>query len=653
MKRLFLIIFLLLATSGLQAHDQALSVMSYNIRCGYCEQPDDINHWGKRKLLVAKLIRKNRPDLIGLQEAELFQVRDLAAMLGDYDWIGVGRDDGKDKGEANAILFRKSRYELLTQKTLWLSASPEQIGKGWDAALNRTVSIVRLRDRNNGREFLMLNTHFDHLGQQARVESSKLIVSLEKSLAGDLPVIVTGDLNLTKQNEAYPIIAAQLRDAERASTSRAQGGSVTFNDFGKSLSHNPQQDRLHLRHRLVRRRVAQDHNEAVSGSLSLRPLSGPGQAADALIGNEPVRIRSATVRIGVRPRVLGARADIRLPLLFSDGAVLQRDQPMRIWGDAIRASASTSSSTAPRPRPPRTTTATGWRSFPPCGRRAIWVAHRGRYADAHPARRAGRRCLAGSGQSNMELRVEQAANAATEIAAANDGEIRQFEVPNSWSAQPQRQLAGGSWVAASPRTVGGFSAVAYYFARDLHARTGVPIGIIDSSWGGTRDRGVDGRSASGTRCVDAGSADAARQQSDDERLLAADPRAPGCIGRYEPGDEAAWSARRLRRPAVADDPRAGALGRGRLFRHGRRRLVSHAIHPEHRAGSAGRDGFAGQGRRLRPDLGQRHAGRRHARQVGRPAHLCRAGIGAACRRERAGGARDRHRQRRRHPWRRR
>ena len=91
-----------------------------------------------------------------------------------------------------------------------------------------------------------------------------------------------------------------------------------------------------------------------------------------------------------------------------------------------------------------------------------------------------------SGQSNMELRVEQAANAATELAAANDGEIRHFEVPNSWSAQPQRQLAGGRWIAASPQAAGGFSAVAYYFARDLHARTGVPIGIIDSSWGGSR-----------------------------------------------------------------------------------------------------------------------------------------------------------------------
>jgi len=235
MKRLLLIIVLLLSTSGLQAHEGTLDVMSYNIRCGYCEKPDDINHWSKRKTLVAKVIRKNRPDLVGLQEAELFQVRDLVALLADYDWIGVGRDDGKEKGESNAILFRKARYELLTQETLWLSPTPDQIGKGWDAALNRTVSIIRLRDRHSGKEFFLFNTHFDHLGQQARIESSKLIVSLEESLAGDLPVIVTGDLNLTMKNEAYPIIVGQLRDAEQASASPAKGGSVSFNDFGKSF----------------------------------------------------------------------------------------------------------------------------------------------------------------------------------------------------------------------------------------------------------------------------------------------------------------------------------------------------------------------------------------------------------------------------------
>jgi endonuclease/exonuclease/phosphatase family metal-dependent hydrolase len=233
---MFLLMFLLVLSAAVaQARAKDLDVMTYNIRCGSCEKPDDVNHWSKRKLLVADLVRKHRPDLIGLQEAELFQVRDLAAMLPEYDWIGVGRDDGAQKGEANAILYRKARFELLTQKTLWLSATPEQVGKGWDAAYNRTVTIARLRDRANGREFYLFDTHFDHMGKQARIESSKLIVALVKSVAGGLPAIVTGDFNYTSKDGAYRIVADQLRDAERISRSRPRGGSLTFNDFGRSL----------------------------------------------------------------------------------------------------------------------------------------------------------------------------------------------------------------------------------------------------------------------------------------------------------------------------------------------------------------------------------------------------------------------------------
>ncbi len=98
-------------------------------------------------MLVADLIRRHEPDLIGLQEAELYQARDLIKLLGEYDWIGVGRDDGKEQGEATAILFRKSRFELVSGQTFWLSPTPSSVGKGWDAALNRTISIARLRDQ--------------------------------------------------------------------------------------------------------------------------------------------------------------------------------------------------------------------------------------------------------------------------------------------------------------------------------------------------------------------------------------------------------------------------------------------------------------------------------------------------------------------------
>jgi endonuclease/exonuclease/phosphatase family metal-dependent hydrolase len=235
LKRFLLLFLLVVGAAAAPAVARHLDVMTYNIRCGSCEKPDDVNHWSRRKFLVAAVVRKQHPDLIGLQEAELFQVRDLAGMLPEYAWLGVGRDDGAEKGEANAILYRTARFELVTHQTLWLSATPERVGKGWDAAYNRTVTVARLRDRRDGREFYLFDTHFDHLGRQARVESSKLVVALVRSLGGGLPAIVTGDFNYTREDAAYRIVADALRDAERISRTRPRGGSLTFNDFGRSL----------------------------------------------------------------------------------------------------------------------------------------------------------------------------------------------------------------------------------------------------------------------------------------------------------------------------------------------------------------------------------------------------------------------------------
>src|SRR5690625_7992838 len=86
----------------------------------------------------------------------------------------------------------------------------------------------------------------------------------------------------------------------------------------------------------------------------------------------------------------------------------------------------------------------------------------------------------------MEWTVADSDNADAEIAAANDPLIRHFKVPQSWSYQPEDELAGGEWEAASPATVGDLWVVGEYFARELREHVGVPIGIINSSWGGSR-----------------------------------------------------------------------------------------------------------------------------------------------------------------------
>ena len=183
-----------------------------------------------------------------------------------------------------------------------------------------------------------------------------------------------------------------------------------------------------------------------------------------------------------------AHAAVELPLVFSDGAVLQRDRPLPVWGRAtpgakIRVSFDAQDAT---------TTAAGdgtWRVELPAHAAGGPFSLRVREGDADEV--TVRDVLVGdvwlcSGQSNMEFTVGGAQNAPAEMARGNDPAIRHFKIPKSWATTPETQLAGGAWVAATPRTVGDFSAVCWFFARELKARNGVPQGLINSTWGGSR-----------------------------------------------------------------------------------------------------------------------------------------------------------------------
>lgn len=227
-------------TADVRAEAQAtatpvLRVMSYNIRCGSCERVDDVNHWSQRKFRVARLIREARADLIGLQEAEKFQVDDLVTLLADFDWVGVGRDDGYLKGEMNAVLVRRSAFSIESQQTLWLSETPYKMSLGWDAMFKRTLTLLRLKDRQRGRELYFLNTHFDHHGVHARSQSAQLIVQTVLSLPDRLPVLLTGDLNERPDSVSYRTLTEVLRDAERVSQQTPVGGDISFNGFGRDI----------------------------------------------------------------------------------------------------------------------------------------------------------------------------------------------------------------------------------------------------------------------------------------------------------------------------------------------------------------------------------------------------------------------------------
>ena len=185
-------------------------VMSYNIRLSSgTEQADSIYHWQHRKEASLNLMHEERPTVFGLQEACPDQMDYLVENLPEYGYIGVGRDDGKRKGEHMSIFYLKEQVELIDGGTFWLTdGDTTKPGKGWDARYNRICSWVRLKDKECKRVFWFFNLHMDHRGIVARRESSHLILKKIAEIANPKePVILTGDFNVDQHNEIYSIIA--------------------------------------------------------------------------------------------------------------------------------------------------------------------------------------------------------------------------------------------------------------------------------------------------------------------------------------------------------------------------------------------------------------------------------------------------------------
>lgn len=235
MKKILLILTLIFILPNIFAQTANIKVMSYNIRCGYCEDSSDVNNWSKRKYLVAYLIKTHNPDLIGLQEAEKFQVIDLIEMLDEYDWYGVSREDGKEGGESTAILYRKKRFVTEEKITLWLSETPLIVSKGWDAMFKRTVTVIKFKDLLSSNEFYYFNTHFDHVGEIARTESSRLLINEIDKYSTNYPVLLTGDFNYKSDSPGYQIITEKLYDAQFISGNQNREDNISFNGFGKEI----------------------------------------------------------------------------------------------------------------------------------------------------------------------------------------------------------------------------------------------------------------------------------------------------------------------------------------------------------------------------------------------------------------------------------
>ena len=221
-------------TLGQGKKDSPFNVITYNIRMN---TPDDgVNAWPLRKDKVAGLLKFHQADIFNVQEALPEQMDDLVKSFPDFDHVGVGRDDGVRKGEHMAVFFKKSRFEKLIDGMFWLSETPAKPGLGWDAQCNRTVTWIKLKDKITKKTFYVLDTHFDHRGNKAREESSKLILkSIKEINKENLPLILTGDFNLTKSTIPIQLILKDLNDAKDKSLSLPYGPDGTSGGFEVKL----------------------------------------------------------------------------------------------------------------------------------------------------------------------------------------------------------------------------------------------------------------------------------------------------------------------------------------------------------------------------------------------------------------------------------
>lgn len=240
----FLWIFLLFCTSGCSQHqsdDKGIKVMTYNIR--YDNADDGEHAWPNRKDWLSQWVLKEQVDILGIQEGLKHQVTYLGEKLDKFDSYGVGRDDGKAKGEFCTIFYRSNRFDLLKQGTFWLSETPGSVSTGWDAALPRIASWLILKDKENKLEFLVVNTHFDHRGEQARRESAELLLQKIPTLAMGKPVVLMGDFNVSPSTDVYhSITTSTLLNDAYIESKRSSGPDRTFSGF--KVSESPSGDRI-------------------------------------------------------------------------------------------------------------------------------------------------------------------------------------------------------------------------------------------------------------------------------------------------------------------------------------------------------------------------------------------------------------------------
>ena len=213
----------------LYSYSQDFKIMTYNIRLDV--EVDGENDWTHRKDFFTSQIQFYEPDIFGVQEAKPNQITDISNALLQYSCLGIGRE-GIGKGESSNIYFKKERFSVIASNTFWLSETPNEISKGWDAAFNRVCTYALFKELKTNKRIWVFNTHLDHVGEVARTKGIALIVSKIKELnIKNYPVIFMGDFNSTPDSERIIALKNVMNDSRTISKNAPFGPSGTFNGF--------------------------------------------------------------------------------------------------------------------------------------------------------------------------------------------------------------------------------------------------------------------------------------------------------------------------------------------------------------------------------------------------------------------------------------
>jgi endonuclease/exonuclease/phosphatase family metal-dependent hydrolase len=193
------------------AQTQDFTVMSYNVKIS----GDGLRAVEKRAPLIVNTVKEKAPDSVGFQETDKNWVELIAEMMPEYAYVAEYREDGIEKGESSAIFYLKDKYELIEEGHFWLSETPDEPSKGWDAACERICSYAILRDKETGFVYAHFNAHLDHVGSVAPTKSIELLSAKIAEIAPDIPVVLTGDFNLSEGSENYNnLLTCGLKDTK-------------------------------------------------------------------------------------------------------------------------------------------------------------------------------------------------------------------------------------------------------------------------------------------------------------------------------------------------------------------------------------------------------------------------------------------------------